>query len=123
DAYATAIAGAADPLNPTPAEIEAATAAAEAAGVQVASAEAVLAATQASRAQFDPSDSSTYNSSTSVTVYDSLGNSHVMSKYFVKADASTWDLHILLARLNADGALAAARAFPWARRGVVCNEG
>lgn len=121
DAYATAIAGAADPLNPTPAEIEAATAAAEAAGVQVASAEAVLAATQASRAQFDPSDSSTYNSSTSVTVYDSLGNSHVMSKYFVKTDANTWDMHILIDGRNLDGVLATDPAFTSTPRELVFN--
>src|SRR5690606_39307335 len=69
DAYATCIADAADPLNPTPAEIEAATAAAEAAGVQVATAEAVLAATKHSRAMLDPSDSFTYHISTYVLVY------------------------------------------------------
>lgn len=33
---------------------------------------------------FDPSDSSTYTSSTSVTLYDSLGDSHVATAYFVK---------------------------------------
>ncbi len=35
-------------------------------------------------AAFDPSASNTYSHSTSTTVYDSLGNSHVMSYYFVK---------------------------------------
>ncbi len=34
--------------------------------------------------QFDPSDQGTYNHSTSVTVYDSLGNNHVMTQYFVR---------------------------------------
>lgn len=33
---------------------------------------------------FDPSNQETYNSATSVTVFDSLGNSHVMTQYFVK---------------------------------------
>lgn len=33
---------------------------------------------------FDPNDQSTYNSATSMTIYDSLGNSHVMTQYFVK---------------------------------------
>lgn len=33
---------------------------------------------------FDPDDPLTYNSATSVTVYDSLGDSHVMTYYFVK---------------------------------------
>ena len=35
-------------------------------------------------ADFDPKDPLTYNAATSVTVYDSLGDSHVMTYYFVK---------------------------------------
>lgn len=37
-------------------------------------------------ANFDPTDQDTYNNSTSVTVYDSLGESHVMTYYFVRDD-------------------------------------
>ncbi len=33
---------------------------------------------------FDPNDSKTYNHATSSTVYDSLGNAHVMRSFFVK---------------------------------------
>ncbi len=33
---------------------------------------------------FNPTDSKTYNHATSASVYDSLGNSHVMRSYFVK---------------------------------------
>jgi len=33
---------------------------------------------------FDPKDQKTYNHATSATIYDSLGNSHVMRSYFVK---------------------------------------
>ena len=33
---------------------------------------------------FDPADAKTYNHATSSTVYDSLGNAHVMRSYFVK---------------------------------------
>lgn len=33
---------------------------------------------------FDPEDPLTYNAATSVTVYDSLGDSHVMTYYFIK---------------------------------------
>ncbi len=33
---------------------------------------------------FDPTDQSTFNSATSMTIYDSLGNSHVMTQFFVK---------------------------------------
>ncbi|GGB50235.1 flagellar hook protein FlgE [Shewanella inventionis] len=35
-------------------------------------------------ASFDPDNSDTYNNSTSVTIYDSLGESHIMTTYFVK---------------------------------------
>lgn len=38
---------------------------------------------------FDPSDSNTYNNATSVTVYDSLGQSHTMTTYYVKPTGST----------------------------------
>lgn len=34
--------------------------------------------------QFDPTDSETYTSSTSMTVYDSLGDTHTLTQYFVK---------------------------------------
>lgn len=37
-------------------------------------------------AGFDPVDPLTYNHSTSVTVFDSLGDSHVMTYYFIKDD-------------------------------------
>lgn len=37
---------------------------------------------------FDPSDTNTYNAATSVTIYDSLGDSHIMTYYFIK-DADT----------------------------------
>ncbi|RKF19625.1 flagellar hook protein FlgE [Alginatibacterium sediminis] len=41
---------------------------------------------------FDPTDSDTYTSATSVTVYDSQGGSHVAETYFVKDDTApnTW---------------------------------
>ena len=80
---------------PTEAEMAAARAAAEAVAVEE--------ARGAARSGFDPSDSSTYNSSTSVNVYDSLGNSHVMTKYFVKTDANSWDMHILIDGRNLEG--------------------
>ena len=43
---------------------------------------------------FNPTDSTTYNASTSVTVYDSLGQSHTMTYYFMKdsnpANTNQW---------------------------------
>jgi flagellar hook protein FlgE len=38
-------------------------------------------------------DPTTYNSSTAMTVYDSLGNSHVMSLYFRKTAANNWEVY------------------------------
>ena len=38
---------------------------------------------------FDPTDPLTFNNSTSVTIFDSLGDSHVMTYYFIKDDPLT----------------------------------
>ncbi|MBH0312439.1 flagellar hook protein FlgE [Alcaligenes faecalis] len=47
---------------------------------------------------FDPTDNSTYSEAFSYSVYDSLGNSHEISQYFVKRPANTtgesvWDVY------------------------------
>jgi flagellar hook protein FlgE len=42
-------------------------------------------------AAFDPTDATSYNSSTSTTVYDSLGNAHTSTLYFRKTGSSAWD--------------------------------
>ena len=48
-------------------------------------------------APFSPTDIASYNSSTSTTVYDSLGEAHVMGMYFVKtATANQWDVHLTI---------------------------
>lgn len=47
--------------------------------------------------------SSLYNSSTSTSVYDSQGNSHVATLFFTKTAANTWDVHGVV-----DGGLANA---------------
>ncbi|MBX2808017.1 MAG: flagellar hook protein FlgE [Cellvibrionaceae bacterium] len=57
---------------------------------------------------FDPTDASTYNHSTSMTIYDSLGNPHTMQQFFIKqpydpADATTYPNHWQLA-IRIDGA-------------------
>lgn len=45
-------------------------------------------------APFDATDPSTYNHTTSLTVYDSLGASHTQSLFFVKtANPNEWDVH------------------------------
>lgn len=42
-------------------------------------------------AGFNATDPSTYQGATSMSVYDSLGNSHILSLYFVKTAVNTWD--------------------------------
>jgi len=76
-------------------------AAAEVAAVEVAKAasgtEAVkLLALSTADATFNPADPTTYNSSTSLNIYDSQGNAHVMTQYFVKTSANTWDMKVLV---------------------------
>ncbi|MDO3382615.1 flagellar hook-basal body complex protein [Gilvimarinus algae] len=51
--------------------------------------------------QFDPNDQATYNHGNSTTIYDSLGNPHIMTQYFVKQpfdpmDPSTSPNHWLM---------------------------
>lgn len=41
-------------------------------------------------------DPSTYTSSTSVTLYDSLGNSHIMTMYFEAQGSGNWNLYTAL---------------------------
>ncbi|HTW75770.1 MAG TPA: flagellar hook protein FlgE [Steroidobacteraceae bacterium] len=42
---------------------------------------------------FSPTDSNSYNQSTSLTVYDSLGAAHTASFYFVNTGSGTWDAY------------------------------
>lgn len=41
---------------------------------------------------FDPADPATYNYSTSLAIYDSLGSAHTLSVFFMKTAANTWDV-------------------------------
>lgn len=41
---------------------------------------------------FNPTDPATYHRSTSVPIYDSLGNPSTLSTYFLKTAANTWDV-------------------------------
>ncbi|MGR5269221.1 flagellar hook protein FlgE [Vibrio astriarenae] len=43
--------------------------------------------------EFDPEDNDSYNSSYTTTVYDSLGNEHTLTQYFVKTDENEWEVH------------------------------
>jgi len=48
--------------------------------------------TALSPAAFNPTDPATYHRSTSVPIFDSLGNPSTLSTYFLKTAANTWDL-------------------------------
>ncbi|MGR9014137.1 MAG: flagellar hook protein FlgE [Gammaproteobacteria bacterium] len=55
------------------------------------------AATVPTVAVFDPTDPLSYNNTTSVTTYDSQGNAHIASTYYVKtATANAWDAYLFL---------------------------
>ncbi|MDX1563281.1 MAG: flagellar hook protein FlgE, partial [Gammaproteobacteria bacterium] len=46
---------------------------------------------------FDPANASTFNHSTSITIYDSLGATHNATVYFVRtATANTWDAYFYI---------------------------
>ena len=53
-------------------------------------------ASSLSSAAFNYADATTYTSSTSMTLYDSLGNSHVYSMYFLKTGSNTWNSYATL---------------------------
>ena len=41
---------------------------------------------------FDPNDASTFHSSNTVSVFDSLGNEHALTQYYIKRDSNSWDV-------------------------------
>ncbi|MEO1037602.1 MAG: flagellar hook protein FlgE [Pseudomonadota bacterium] len=54
-------------------------------------------AAQPSVTPFDPATPASYNHSTSITTYDSLGNPHTSTLYFVKeAAANAWTAHVTI---------------------------
>jgi flagellar hook protein FlgE len=73
-------------------------------------------APQPAVAVFDPATPSSFNNSTSLTVYDSLGAAHTASMYFVKtAAANTWSGHLYL-----DGAaVGGAQTLVYSNSGVL----
>ena len=43
---------------------------------------------------FDASDPNSYNKQSPIDVYDTLGNPHVLSTFYVKKDAGTWEVYV-----------------------------
>lgn len=63
-------------------------------------------------APFNPTDPTSYNSSTAMTIYDSLGNNHIATLYFVKtAVANTWNAYMTVDNLPAAGTPLGAMTF------------
>jgi len=73
-------------------------------------------ATPPAVATFDPNNTSSYNNSTAVTIYDSLGAAHTETAYFVKtATANQWE-----ARFYVDGtAVGGANAMTYGSDGTL----
>ncbi|MBT8766456.1 flagellar hook protein FlgE [Metapseudomonas boanensis] len=70
---------------------------------------------------FSPTDPTSYNSSTSTNIFDSQGNAHVMTQFFVKTAPNAWTMNVLIdgshplagvANLAASTAASAAGATP-----------
>lgn len=55
---------------------------------------------------FDPSNLNTFNNSTSMTVYDELGQSHIMSIYMRKESANSWSVYASVDGTQVDVGLA-----------------
>ncbi|QCI13829.1 flagellar hook protein FlgE [Pseudomonas putida] len=49
---------------------------------------------------FDASDTDTYNYTFSTDIYDSQGNAHSLSQYFVKTDQNTWTMYVTVDGVN-----------------------
>jgi len=54
---------------------------------------------------FDPSDTSTFTTQYSTTLYDTQGNAHPMVQYLVKTNDNTWNSYTLIDGRNPDGTL------------------
>jgi flagellar hook protein FlgE len=59
---------------------------------------------------FNASDPTTYNKQTPVDVYDTLGNAHVMSLYYVKTGSGSWDVYVGSDGIEVTNAAVAASA-------------
>jgi flagellar hook protein FlgE len=68
---------------------------------------------------FDPNNSATFNNSTSMTVYDSLGSSHVASIYFAKTATNAWNAYLTVDGVNTQAANAPLTAMTFGTNGVL----
>jgi flagellar hook protein FlgE len=66
------------------------------------------ASTQPTTTPFDADDTTSYNKQIPIDVYDSLGNAHVMSSYYVKTGSNSWDVYTAIDGKEITAAKAAA---------------
>ena len=71
-------------------------------------------------AAFNHLDASTYNATTSIAVFDSLGNSHTLDVYFRKTGDNTYDVYTFLdgASTTANDTTAAVTGLPFTTAGA-----
>ena len=87
DSAGSIVASAPSPLQVSSSQLQASQTTAAGIGLNLDSSKA------AAVGAFDPADSATYNNSTSMAVYDSLGNSHTLATYYAKTGANTWAVY------------------------------
>lgn len=98
-----------DPANGTGAAVNAALTSAKATSSMTIAANLSSAATPPATAPFNATDPTSYNFTTSSTVYDSLGKSHTASQYYVQtATANQWLAYTYLDGSSADSAQSSA---------------
>jgi flagellar hook protein FlgE len=70
---------------------------------------------------FDPNNSATFNNSTSTTVYDSLGGSHVASLYFARTGTNAWNAYLTVDGVNTEAANAPLTAMTFNTNGTLAT--
>ncbi|MEW5904718.1 MAG: flagellar hook protein FlgE [Pseudomonadota bacterium] len=70
---------------------------------------------------FDPNNPQSYNSSTSLTVYDSQGSSHVAALYFAKTGPNTWNSYLTVDGNQVPAAGTALTAMTFNTNGVLTS--
>src|SRR5690606_9062918 len=61
---------------------------------------------------FDAEGPASYDSSPPTNIYDSQGNAHVLTQYFVKTGANSWDMNVLIDGRNPSAPLGDPAATP-----------
>jgi flagellar hook protein FlgE len=70
---------------------------------------------------FDPTNPATFTNSTSSTVYDSLGGSHVASLFFVKTGPNAWNAYLTVDGVNTQAANAPLTAMTFNTNGTLAT--